>query len=125
MRIGEVATAAGVSTRALRYYEEHGLLSALRSPTGQRHYPHGAVERVRLIQQLYAAGLGSRAIAKLLPCVDTGVATPAVLAELATQRDRIEAQVRDLAATLDRLDAVIAVATHPDRHCAAHTTETS
>lgn len=110
MRIGEVAAAAGVSTRALRYYEERDLLSAERSHSGQRHYTEGAVERVRLIQQLYAAGLTSRVIAELLPCVHTGFATPAQLALLAAERDRIDRQAAELVEARDRLDAVIVVA---------------
>ncbi|NHC46276.1 MerR family transcriptional regulator [Motilibacter aurantiacus] len=111
MRIGEVAAAAGVSTRALRYYEEQGLLSSVRSPSGQRHYDAGAVERVRWIQALYAAGLSSKAITALLPCVHTGIATTQMLDRLAAERDRLDAQIADLTATRERLDAVIA-ATH-------------
>jgi DNA-binding transcriptional MerR regulator len=111
MRIGELATRAGVSVRALRYYEEQGLLGAARTPSGQRTYPDGAVDRVVLVQQLYAAGLSSRRILELLPCVDTGYATPQTLALLAAERDRIDAQITGLAATRDRLDAVIAAAT--------------
>jgi len=56
MRIGEIAHRAGVSTRALRYYEEQGLLSSERTHGGQRTYPESAVERVRLIQQFFTAG---------------------------------------------------------------------
>lgn len=107
MRIGEVAAAAGVSTRAIRYYEEMNLLPAQRSASGQRHYTESAVERVRLIQQLYAAGLGSRAITELLPCMHTGIATPAMLGRLAAERDRVDRQVSELTATRDRLDSVI------------------
>jgi DNA-binding transcriptional MerR regulator len=111
MRIGELAVKAGVSVRALRYYEEQGLLGATRTPSGQRTYPDGAVDRVVLVQQLYAAGLSSRRILELLPCVYTGYATPQTLALLATERDRIDAQITGLTATRDRLDAVIAAAT--------------
>jgi DNA-binding transcriptional MerR regulator len=75
MRIGEAAKRAGVSVRALRYYEEQGLLTSDRSPGGQREYDEQAVDRVRFFQQLYAAGLPSRRIAELLPCVDTGTTT--------------------------------------------------
>ncbi|MFC7469069.1 MerR family transcriptional regulator [Actinomadura keratinilytica] len=57
MRIGELATRTHVSVRALRYYEEHTLLTPDRTPSGQRHYPESAVARVHLIQQLYAAPL--------------------------------------------------------------------
>ena len=108
MRIGEVAAAAGVSVRALRYYEEQGLLESERSPGGQRHYPDGAVDRVRWLQLLYSAGLPSRAIVDLLPCVHTGIATPEMIARIATERDRIDQQVRDLTATRDRMDEVLA-----------------
>lgn len=118
MRIGEVATRAGVSVRALRYYEEQHLLTSTRSPSGQRLYAGGAVERVRLIQQLYGAGLASKAIVELLPCVHTGIATPAMLARLSAERDRIDLQVRDLATTRDRLDTVIAAATGSAEECA-------
>ena len=111
MRIGEVAARAGVSDRALRYYEERDLLPAQRSHSGQRHYTEGAVARVRLIQRLYAAGLSSRVIAELLPCVHTGVASPAQLDLLAVERERVDRQVRELVAARDQLDAVITAAT--------------
>lgn len=107
MRIGELAARTGVSVRSLRYYEQQGLLAAERSSSGQRHYPDGAVDRVRLIQQLYAAGLSSKTIAELIPCVVDGRATPELLARLAVQRDHIDRQIADLTATRDRLDSVI------------------
>lgn len=76
MRIGELARRTGVTTRALRYYEEQNLLTAERSGSGQRHYAEDAVDRIHLIRQLYAAGLSSKTIAELTPCVIDGQATP-------------------------------------------------
>ncbi|MGW4985421.1 MerR family transcriptional regulator [Streptomyces mirabilis] len=110
MRIGELAARAGVSVRALRYYEEQNLLASVRSPSGQRQYPDSAVDRVQLIQQLYAAGVPSRAIVELLPCVETGDVTPALLDRLSAERGRIDAQVSTLVKTRDRLDAIITTA---------------
>jgi DNA-binding transcriptional MerR regulator len=107
MRIGELATRAGVSVRSLRYYEQQNLLAAERSPSGQRHYSESAVDRVRLIQQLYAAGLSSKAILELLPRVVNGRATPELLSGLSAERDRIDEQIGDLVSARDRLDAVI------------------
>ncbi|MGX6605767.1 MerR family transcriptional regulator [Micromonosporaceae bacterium Da 78-11] len=118
MRIGELAGRAGVSVRALRYYEEQSLLAAQRSATGQRQYPEPAVGRVQLIQQLYAAGLSSRTILELLPCVDAKVSTPESRARLAAERDRIDQQITGLMQTRDRLDAVIAQTRRPDNGCA-------
>ena len=107
MRIGELAARTHVSVRALRYYEEQHLLASTRTPSGQRTYPEDAVERVRLIQQLYGAGLSSRTILGLLPCVETGEVTPDLLDRLAEERDRIDGQIDELVRTRDRLDAVI------------------
>ncbi|MBT3151948.1 MerR family transcriptional regulator [Streptomyces sp. CHD11] len=114
VRIGEVARGAGVSVRAVRYYEQQGLLSAERSPSGQRLYRQDTVTRVRFFQQMYAAGLTSRRIAELLPCWDSGHTDAEQRAMLHAERDRIQAKVDDLQAALDRLDEVISVTdTHP------------
>ncbi|MCP2234639.1 DNA-binding transcriptional regulator, MerR family [Prauserella halophila] len=107
VRIGEIARRSGVSARALRYYEEQALLVPGRSPGGQREYTEDAVQRVRAIQQLYAAGLPSRRIAELLPCMDTDTTTDHQRAMLRAERDRIRAQIDELTATLARLDELV------------------
>lgn len=113
MRIGELARRTGVSERSLRYYEQQGLLVADRTPGGQREYPDQAVDRVVRIQELFAAGLHSKKIARLLPCMrdaDGGpseIATPALAAELAAERDRIERMITELANSRDVLNQVI------------------
>ncbi|MFF7157343.1 MerR family transcriptional regulator [Streptomyces sp. NPDC008139] len=108
MRIGELARRTGVSTRALRYYEEQDLLVSERSDSGQRHYAEAAVDRINLIRELYAAGLSSKTIAALTPCVIDGRATPELLDRLTVERDQIDRHIADLTHTRDRLDSVIA-----------------
>jgi DNA-binding transcriptional MerR regulator len=115
MRIGTLAARSNVSTRALRYYEEQGILSSERTLSGQRVYDESAVDRVRLIQQLYSAGLGSRTIAGILPCLDAGRAAPEVLESLRSERDRITAGINDLEEARRRLDRVIELTEHPER----------
>jgi DNA-binding transcriptional MerR regulator len=110
LRIGEAARRAGVSPRALRYYEEQGLLTATRGSGGQREYTEDAVDRIRFFQQLYAAGLPSRRIAELLPCIDTGSTTDQQRTMLADERTRISRQIDDLTAALARLDDLIEAA---------------
>jgi DNA-binding transcriptional MerR regulator len=110
MRIGELATGSGVSVRSLRYYEEQHLLRSTRSASGQRHYADGAIERVRLIQLMYAAGLSSKTIHDLLPCVDMGVATEEIQALLLSERAKIDQQIADLAEARSKLDQIIKVA---------------
>ena len=120
MRIGDVAHQAGVSTRALRYYEEQGLLAPERTASGQRIYAESAVERVQMIQGFFTAGLPSRTIRQLLPCVDTGHGSPEALAMLAAERDRITAAIEELAAARDALDRLLAIAHEPTpEHCPA------
>ncbi|USX48957.1 MerR family transcriptional regulator [Lentzea sp. HUAS12] len=111
MRIGELAERTGVSVRALRYYEEQGLLAAQRSESGQRHYEEHAIGRVRLIQQLYAAGISSASILEMLPCVVTGVGAPHVIDKLRGHRSSVVKQIEELQETLLQLDNVIVSAT--------------
>lgn len=116
MRIGELAQRTGVSVRSLRYYESQGLLAATRTPGGQRDYAESAVDRVIRIQEMYAAGLPSRLLAQLLPCIhDTdgtpnATATPWLTTTLAAERDRIDHQIKDLHRTRAVLDEVIRAA---------------
>ncbi|MEV1021281.1 MerR family transcriptional regulator [Streptomyces sp. NPDC050264] len=112
MRIGELAARAGVSVRSLRYYEEQGLLTSSRSASGQRHYTDDEVERVRLIQRLYAGGLSSRTVAELLPCVDAPSErnSDAALVRMAQERDRLSEHLDDLVRTRDALDGLMSTA---------------
>lgn len=116
MRIGELALRTGVSERSLRYYEEHQLLISDRTPGGHRDYAEWAVDRVIHIQELFAAGLASKKISELLPCmrdVDGGpseTATPKLIELLEAERARIDEAIRDLANSRAVLDDVIDVA---------------
>ncbi|MGW7314818.1 MerR family transcriptional regulator [Streptomyces sp. NPDC054854] len=116
MRIGELAARTGVGARSLRYYEEQGLLASDRTPGGHRDYPERAVDRVIRIQELYAAGLHSAKIARILPCMrdeDGGPsvrATPLLVAELTAERKRIDRLISDLERSREVLDEVIGTA---------------
>ncbi|WP_214107320.1 MerR family transcriptional regulator [Acrocarpospora catenulata] len=118
MRIGELASRAGVSVRSLRYYEEQGLLTSTRSPSGQRHYTDNELERVAFIQRLYAAGLSSRMIVELLPCVESPSEqnSDEAFERLLQERDRISRHIEDLSQARDALDRLIDVnRTHRDQ----------
>jgi DNA-binding transcriptional MerR regulator len=114
MRIGELSRRTGVSPRSLRYYEAQGLLTSTRSAAGQRHYSDAEVERVSLIRQLFEAGLSSRVIAMVLPCVETPGEVSVVEFAFATmqrERDRIDAEIAHLTETRDALDVLLSVNT--------------
>ncbi|MFD5327123.1 MerR family transcriptional regulator [Streptomyces sp. NPDC127092] len=116
MRIGELASRSGVSERSLRYYEKQGLLLSERTPGGHREYGEWAVDRVIRIQSLYAAGLNSKKIARLLPCmrdVDAGPTertTPQLVTELQAERERIDRLIEDLIRSREVLDEFIETA---------------
>ncbi|RFU37461.1 MerR family transcriptional regulator, partial [Actinomadura logoneensis] len=59
MRIGDAAAAAGTTPRALRFYEERGLLlpPPARTASGQREYAPRDVQRVRVVRELLSLGL--------------------------------------------------------------------
>jgi|SRR5882757_476144 len=120
MRIGELARRTGVSERSLRYYEQQGLLAADRTDGGHRDYPDQAVDRVIRIQELFAAGLHSKKIAQLLPCMrdsdggPSATATPKLVADLAAERDRIDHLIAELVGSRQVLDEVITAATEAD-----------
>ncbi|WP_030057262.1 MULTISPECIES: MerR family transcriptional regulator [Streptomyces] len=113
MRIGELARRTGVTPRALRYYEEQGLLTPERRPSGYREYGERDVDAVHGIRTLLAAGLNSAAIAEILPGLPSpghrrpGPTCPELRAGLAVERARITRRIDELAAARDVLDAIM------------------
>jgi DNA-binding transcriptional MerR regulator len=69
MKIGELADRTGVSVRALRYYEEKGVLKPDRTPSGYRRFDDPDVQTVANIRTLLAAGLGMDLIGEILSCM--------------------------------------------------------
>lgn len=118
MRIGELSRRTGVSRRSLRYYEEQGLLTPTRLPSGYRDYDERTVTTVRRIQILLSAGLGTSAIAEILPCTidDTVVLSgrcPELIDGLARERERITTAIGDLVAARNILDSLLGRPLHP------------
>lgn len=75
MRIGELAEAAGTTTKTLRFYEDEGLLRpADRTPAGYRDYGPEALARVDFIHRGQAAGLTLAQIRQILDVRDSGQA---------------------------------------------------
>lgn len=72
MQISELARRARVSSRALRHYEEVGLLVPERTPGGYRDYDPADVDVVARIRLMLDAGLGTTQIRRYLSCVAAG-----------------------------------------------------
>ncbi|MFJ3767184.1 MerR family transcriptional regulator [Streptomyces sp. NPDC090082] len=116
MRIGELSERTGTPRRLLRYYEEQALIVADRLPNGYRVYDESNVDRVMQIRGLLDAGLPTRIIKQILPCLNKPRtihfpdATPEMLATLEGERDRMTDRIRCLTrnrdAVAEYLDAV-------------------
>ncbi|KOX21778.1 MerR family transcriptional regulator [Saccharothrix sp. NRRL B-16348] len=116
MRIGELSERTSTSRRLLRYYEEQGLLVASRCANGYRYYDESLVDRVAQIRGLLDAGLPTRIIRQILPCLNKPRvihfpdATPEMIELLETERDRMTERVNFLTRNRDAiseyLDAV-------------------
>ncbi|GAA5055007.1 DNA-binding transcriptional MerR regulator [Thermocatellispora tengchongensis] len=109
--IGELARASGVTVRALRHYDEIGLVRAgERTASGHRRYTAGDVRRLYRVRALRALGLPLEEIREALATpADALEAMRALLAaqllELNGQAERLRRlteQVRDLMQRLDQ-----------------------
>ncbi|OQO90790.1 MerR family transcriptional regulator [Saccharomonospora piscinae] len=113
MRIGELADRTGTSRRLLRYYEEQGLITARRGANGYRDYDGDTVDRVGQIRGLLDAGLPTRIIRRILPCLDGPTdlyfpdATPEMLDTLERERDRMTRRIACLSKNRDAIAAYL------------------
>ncbi|MEW2555872.1 MerR family transcriptional regulator [Streptomyces zhihengii] len=111
MRIGELAGVTGASARALRHYEQAGLIASGRAPNGYRIYDAHVAVRVRNIRYLLTAGLTLDDVRVFLPCLDGDVAAAppsdkglrVALERLAVLNERIASQTE----ARDRLEAAL------------------
>lgn len=109
MRIGELSERTGTARRLLRYYEEQGLIVADRCANGYRTYDDRFVDRILQIRGLLDAGLPTRIIKQILPCLDEPRtiyfpdATPEMLATLERERDRMTDRIRCLSRNRDAI----------------------
>jgi DNA-binding transcriptional MerR regulator len=112
VRIGELARRTGASVRALRHYEQAGLIHAERTDNGYRHYREGALTRVANIRHLLDAGLTVEDIrSAFLACLDGDVTTapPAepAMRVAAARLAAIDARIASQVALRERLVAAL------------------
>ncbi|MBX6751187.1 MAG: MerR family transcriptional regulator [Micromonosporaceae bacterium] len=113
MRIGEAARAAGVSPRALRFYEDEGLIRPGRCANGYRDYCRFTVDRVVVIRSLLDSGLPIPLIREVMPDVTvaaspgTVVPPPELRRRIEAYRDRLDARIAALIARRAALDDLL------------------
>ncbi|MEU0564040.1 MerR family transcriptional regulator [Nonomuraea sp. NPDC005983] len=111
MLIGELASKAGVTVKALRYYEEQGLLHPRRAPNGYREYGESAVAQVANIRLLLSSGLTAHDVQAFLPCLDQDVDAPicsASMEVISRRLTNVEKKIAALDVVRGRLVEVLA-----------------
>lgn len=113
MRIGQLAVLTNTPTRSLRYYEEQELIVPGRMSNGYREYDDYLVDRVLQIRGLLDAGLPTRIIRQILPCLDAPRAihfrdaTPEMIATLEHERDRMSERIGCLSRNRDAINGYL------------------
>ncbi|MGC4942821.1 MerR family transcriptional regulator [Kribbella sp. DT2] len=72
MQIGDLAAEAGVTVKAVRYYEAQGLLKPEREPNGYRRYSAEDVVIVREVKALLSLGLTAEQTYPFIECLRAG-----------------------------------------------------
>ncbi|WP_369203235.1 MerR family transcriptional regulator [Streptomyces sp. PU-14G] len=107
MRIGELARRTGTTARALRHYEQAGLLTSERAANGYRLYPTSAEVRVRNIRYLLDAGLTLQDVGFFAACLDgdvtAGEPSPEALRVVEERLAVLEARIAAHTEARDRL----------------------
>ncbi|OUM85577.1 MAG: MerR family transcriptional regulator [Bacillus thermozeamaize] len=113
MKISELSRLTGVSPRAIRHYEEKGLLAACRRENNYREFDESAVDRVRAIRLYLKLGLTTDEIRMLF---DEEVAAPddyafceEMLALYESKLDAVNRQIEALRELKRRLERQIAL----------------
>jgi MerR family transcriptional regulator, redox-sensitive transcriptional activator SoxR len=109
LAIGEVAARSGFAPSALRYYEQQGLIDAVRSPGGARRYPRSVLRRLAVIRAARNVGLSLTEIGEALQTLP-GERPPSAAdwARLSRDwRDRLDEQIAALVRLRDGLTSCI------------------
>ena len=115
MRIGEVARQAGVTVKAVRYYESLGLVAAQRLGNGYRDYDEHDVRLVHEIHALGTLGIRAELSRPFLDCLVSGNAQgddcPASLDTYRVAIADMTSRINDLTERRDALMTLLARAT--------------
>ena len=102
--IGQVAEMFDLPISTLRYYDKQGLFPKLERESGIRKFSDNEIEALRVIECLKKSGLEIKDIKLFMDWCVEGASTYADRLELIQkQRERVEAEIRQMHKTLDML----------------------
>ncbi len=122
MLIGDMAARTGLSVSAIRFYEAKGLIAPIRSPGGQRRFRRADIRRLSFIRIAQQLGLSIEEIAAELGKLPSGrTPTGEDWARISRSiRASLDAQIRTLTQTRDRLDGCIGCGCLSLKKCALY-----
>ncbi len=110
-RMSDLSRLWGVTPRALRFYEECGLIDADRDRRNRRLYDRKAVDRLEMIVELRKAGVGLSDIREVLSAEgDAAEALRVALGKLEARREELHSALGAVDHVAERLGSVKAVA---------------
>lgn len=110
MRIGQLASATGVSRDTLRFYEDQGLIRSRRLENGYRDYPDEVQALVSYIKTAQKLGFTLAEVGNKLPAVwNAPEPGPAITQLLAEKLQEIDERIEGLRALREQLAARIAL----------------
>lgn len=114
MRIGQLSAATGVSAKAIRYYEQIGLLpEPVRTQSGYRNYDERATDRLGFVKASQRAGLTLAEIRTVLEISDEGDAPCGHVSDLIDDKLReIQQRLEALKQTRSELEQLKQRAEH-------------
>ncbi|WP_189053544.1 redox-sensitive transcriptional activator SoxR [Longimycelium tulufanense] len=125
LTIGDVAARSGIPHTALRFYEEKGLISSLRTSGNQRRYPRSVLRRLAFIRAAQRIGLSLEDVRAALAELPEGrTPTKADWSRLSRKwRAELETRIDALQRLRDRLTGCIGCGCLSLRTCGLHNPE--
>lgn len=105
MRIGELASRTGITTKTIRFWEAAGLVAdPARTPSGYRDYRPEIIDRLEFIRHAQTAGFSLEEIRQVLAISDRGRPPCEHVADLIDRHlTDLEERIRELTDTRRRL----------------------
>ncbi|MBU2664546.1 MerR family DNA-binding transcriptional regulator [Actinoplanes bogorensis] len=103
LSVGDVAAASGVASSAVRFYEQHGVITAVRTAGDQRRFDEGAACRIRVAKVAQRVGLTVREIAEIFAGLpddpqpaDWGQVADTLIAEAESRTAALKSYLNDM-----------------------------
>lgn len=112
MHISDLASQAGVTVKAVRYYEAQGLVKPAREPNGYRFYEDQDVAVVREVKALLSLGLTAEQAYPFVECLragnDRADVCPGSLQAYRNRIAEVDARIAELTELRGRLAGLLA-----------------